>query len=284
MNASRQTWPCDALNAAVELPRQGPGHLICFVACAFKPIARADALLTFLQSVCDDLAGQMGARIECVRADRISAPGTIHTDIWRYIKLADAPVFDLSGLNGNVVLELGVAAAHRPQTSILVLRDKDEAEAGGFLFDLSPTRHLLYRQPDLVDAEFRGRAAPTNAPVQRKLFALIKSVCRDRIRSLQRNEKDADVPKDEKVALSFDQMYELLEPMTVAERRAYVKDDPAFQGAFDALSDLDAEPLVPASPALKEPTTPAPVTDSSWVPTVDARGNIIPFEPSPDPD
>lgn len=158
MPSSSYTWPRDVLQTPAELPRHAQDHLICFLACAFRPRERADELASFVQAVCNAIGKEIGAQIECIRADQISRPGTIHTDIWRYIQLADALIFDVTGLNGNVLLELGVAAAARSQSSILVLRDaEDQAEEGKFLFDLAPTRHLLYRRSIAASSEFAGR-------------------------------------------------------------------------------------------------------------------------------
>src|SRR5262245_12099610 len=123
MTASSLIWPRDVLQTASELPRQSQDHLICFLACAFRPLERADDLTSFIQNVCDEIGREIGATVECIRADQISVPGTIHADIWRYLQLADALIFDVTGLNGNVLLELGVAAAIRPQSSLLLLRD-----------------------------------------------------------------------------------------------------------------------------------------------------------------
>ena len=106
------------LQTAAELPRRAQNHLICFLACAFRPQDHADELVSFVQAVCTTIGQEIGAQIECIRADLISRPGTIHTDIWRYIQLADALIFDVTGLNGNVLLELGVAAAARPRVPL----------------------------------------------------------------------------------------------------------------------------------------------------------------------
>jgi hypothetical protein len=147
MLSSSYTWPREVLQTPVELPRHAQDHLICFLACAFRPRDRADDLASFVQGVCNSIGNEIGAQIECIRADQISRPGTIHADIWRYIQLADALIFDVTGLNGNVLVELGVAAAARPQSSVVVLRNaEDQAEEGKFLFDLAPTRHVLYRR------------------------------------------------------------------------------------------------------------------------------------------
>jgi hypothetical protein len=173
--AESHTWPREAFESAWELPRQADNHLICFLACAFRPSDRADELLQFIQSVCDELGREMKARVECIRADKLPAPGTIHADIWRYIDLADAVIFDVTALNGNVLVELGVAAARRPQHSVVILRDReDQAEQGRFLFDLSPARHLLYRRSPVGSLEFGAQLkeallhALTPAPYSRR--------------------------------------------------------------------------------------------------------------------
>ena len=147
MPSESSTWPREVLQTGGELPRQDQNHLICFLACAFQPKERADELLSFVQKICDSIGENIRAKITCIRGDQISIPGTIHTDIWRYIQLADALIFDVTGLNGNVLLELGVASAVRSQSSVLILRDiEDQAEDGKILFDIAPTRHLIYRR------------------------------------------------------------------------------------------------------------------------------------------
>jgi hypothetical protein len=158
MPTSSHTWPFDVLQTAAELPRHAQDHLICFLACPFQPRDRADQLVGLVQTVCNAIGQEIGAQIECIRADKISTPGTIHSDIWRYIQLADALVFDVTGLNGNVLLELGVAAAARPLSSVVILRDaEDQSEDGRFLFDLAPTRHLLYHRSVAGSPKFVGQ-------------------------------------------------------------------------------------------------------------------------------
>jgi len=82
-----------------------------------------------VQDACTKVGQSFGAKIECIRADKIGGGGTIHADIWAYIALADVLVFDLTGLNGNVLVELGVAAAMRSQDSVILLRDRADPDA-----------------------------------------------------------------------------------------------------------------------------------------------------------
>lgn len=158
MSSTSYTWPHDVLITEAELPRHDENNLRCFLACAFRPEDRADDLMKFIQMVCDAIGKDFGARIECVRGDQISNPGTIHTDIWQYIQLADALIFDVTGLNGNVLLELGVAAAIRPQASVIIIRDiEDQVLEGKFLFDIAPTRCFTYRRSLTEDTKFAGK-------------------------------------------------------------------------------------------------------------------------------
>jgi hypothetical protein len=114
------------------------------LACPLDPPDKADDLLHLIESVCEEIGRAVRADIECIRADQISTPGTIHSDIWKHLQLADVLIFDLTGGNGNVLLELGVAAACRSQDSIIILRDKADTATSNFLFDIAPSRHFLY--------------------------------------------------------------------------------------------------------------------------------------------
>ena len=69
--------------------------------------------------------------------------------------MSDAIIADVSDRNGNVMLELGVAASCRDKNNVIVIQD-DESE-GGFLFDISPARHLTYQRSLSGDLTFHGR-------------------------------------------------------------------------------------------------------------------------------
>ncbi|TKJ40608.1 hypothetical protein CEE37_06490 [candidate division LCP-89 bacterium B3_LCP] len=140
------TWPKDVVSSPTSIPRDDAGHLIVFLACPFTPIEKADDLRMFIQNICNSIADQFGAmKIQCIRADDISTPGIIHSDIWKYIYHADALIFDVTGKNGNVLLELGVAAACRSCNNVIIIRDQEDIIFDDkFLFDISPARHILY--------------------------------------------------------------------------------------------------------------------------------------------
>jgi hypothetical protein len=54
----------------------------------------------------------------------------------------DFIVCDVSGQNGNIMLELGIAAAWRRKEHVIILRDRSDYKPR--LFDLNPARHLEY--------------------------------------------------------------------------------------------------------------------------------------------
>jgi hypothetical protein len=138
------TWPKDAIASATPIKRDDASHLICFLACPFEPKNKQDDLLRFVQDVCNEIGSLIGANIECRRSDTISTPGIIHFDIWTHLAQADALIFDVTGKNGNVLLELGAAATYRSPQSIIILKDSSDVSPEKFLFDISPARHILY--------------------------------------------------------------------------------------------------------------------------------------------
>lgn len=83
----------------------------------------------------------MGARpdLKVVRADEVSRPGTITTDIIKRIMISDYVIADITYPNPNVFYELGLRHAHRNGT--ILIRDKKGPRAP---FDLSHLRHIEY--------------------------------------------------------------------------------------------------------------------------------------------
>jgi len=148
-------WPADYLKAPKEIDRKHGNHLIVFLISPFEPKDCYNELLNFCNYVCSEIGKRFGAEIECIRADSLSKPGTIHSDIWNYIQMADAIIADVSDQNGNVMLELGVAASFRDQNKIIIIRDEESDK--NFLFDISPSRHFMYKRSIFGDFLFRQR-------------------------------------------------------------------------------------------------------------------------------
>ena len=69
--------------------------------------------------------------------------------------MEDAIIADVSEQNGNVMLEPGIAASFRDKDRVIVIQDEESER--GFLFDISPARHLVYRRGLAGDVGFRDR-------------------------------------------------------------------------------------------------------------------------------
>jgi len=136
-------WPFDTLR---ELPPLRDDTAItsitCFVASPFKPTERWDDLLALIKHVARLIAADLRIPINCQRADEISSAGFIQAEIWQAIRDADIIICDVTGQNGNVMMELGVAATIRRKESIIILRETDDERP--HLFDISPARHIEY--------------------------------------------------------------------------------------------------------------------------------------------
>ena len=102
-------WPLDVITRPVPPDRDSLNHLRCFLICPFSPKDRFDDLYTLLNNACSNVGERISCTVECIRADKITSAGVIHSEIWAHIAQADVIVADVSGLNGNVMLELGVA-------------------------------------------------------------------------------------------------------------------------------------------------------------------------------
>lgn len=78
----------------------------------------------------------------CRRGDDISQPGAILSQIWQSLLQARLVIADLSGGNGNVLYELGLASVLGHE-AILLTQDISDVP-----FDLRHQRTILYRRDD----------------------------------------------------------------------------------------------------------------------------------------
>jgi hypothetical protein len=152
---STSVWPADYFKEPHEMDRKHANHLVVLLISPFEPRAKYNEVLAFCRSVCSEIGQMIGAEVECIRADSLSTPNVIHRDIWNYIQMSEAVIADVSDKNGNVMIELGVAASYRDKRNVIVIQDLNTE--GSFLFDISPARHLIY-PGKLSDApEFRNK-------------------------------------------------------------------------------------------------------------------------------
>lgn len=152
---STSVWPKDYLKEPHDIDRESDDHLVVFLISPFKPEERYDNLFKFCKAVCVEVGTLMRATVECIRADSPSTPNVIHQDIWNYIQMSDAIIADVSGQNGNVMFEMGVAASCRDKNNVILIKDSESKD--DFLFDISPARHLTYQRSLSGDLTFRDR-------------------------------------------------------------------------------------------------------------------------------
>jgi hypothetical protein len=145
-------WPNDIVLDPQELVRESPHRLVCFLLSPFVPRDVFDQVHAAVSLACSLCARSAGIDIECRRADTLHESKTIHDDIWRHIASSDLLVVDVTGLNPNVMIEYGVAAAlRRPQQVILIKAEEDESRLP---FNAFAQRYLTYRRSILGDQAF----------------------------------------------------------------------------------------------------------------------------------
>lgn len=136
---SLSIWPYDTWKALDSIPTREFRRLRCFVLCPFN---RAATILPMIRSAASVVQKAINHDIEVYYAGDIVGSSAVHPDIWTHILQADIIVADITGYNPNVMYELGVAAAWRLHSSVMIVCDKCDGYA--FAFDLQPARQIVY--------------------------------------------------------------------------------------------------------------------------------------------
>lgn len=153
MSAPESTvWPNDVVGLPRELERESPHRLVCFLLSPFEPREVFDPVHDAVAAACTLCARSAGIEIECRRADTLREAKAVHDDIWRHIASADLLVVDVTGLNSNVMIELGVAAAMRRPTQVILIKAADDPSR--LPFNAFAQRYLLYRRSIVGDPDF----------------------------------------------------------------------------------------------------------------------------------
>lgn len=145
-------WPRDYTNMdpatlRAESTDGWSQELRCFVACPSEPAAYFDDLFNLIQQTFKTAISGSGYSPVCHRAVDIVSSGTIHTEIWKSLRTADVVVVDVTNENGNVLFELGLAAAWHGKAQVILLKEDKLAagkDADRWLLDIQPFRHLIY--------------------------------------------------------------------------------------------------------------------------------------------
>lgn len=120
------------------------GEVTVFVLSPFEPKDEFDQILQLIKDICKELSEVLNIQIHCERSDKIASPGIIHSEIWERIRNSDILIFDLTGQNGNVLIELGVAAAWREKKQVILIKEPFPGEPR--LFNIAPARYIEYER------------------------------------------------------------------------------------------------------------------------------------------
>jgi len=151
-SAESTVWPNDGVGIPRELERESPHRLVCFLLSPFVPRETFDPVHAAVDAACKLCAQSAGVEIECRRADTLHEAKAVHDDIWRHIASADLLVLDITGLNPNVMIELGVAAAIRRPTQVILIKAADDLS--NLPFNAFAQRYLSYSKSILGDSDF----------------------------------------------------------------------------------------------------------------------------------
>jgi hypothetical protein len=143
LNMTGSIWPHDTyLSPKMPPQTKTPGAISCFLVSPYEPRPKWDDLFNLVKAVCTSVGQTLGVQIDCLRADSIASSGVIHPEIWEAILQSDFIICDVTGHNGNVMLELGIAAAWRNKEHVIIIRDTNDEKPR--LFDINPARHVEY--------------------------------------------------------------------------------------------------------------------------------------------
>ena len=161
LNMTQSVWPYDHARLDAYGAEKALSDLRCFVICPVNPSAYWDDLFAMIENICHELGRRFGVSIRCRRAIDVVSAGIIHPEIWQDILSADFIIADITGLNGNVMFELGVAAACLDKERVIIIREDLPNEPR--LFDINPARQIDY-----------ARSPSGFSQLDAKLFALIQ--------------------------------------------------------------------------------------------------------------
>ena len=137
-NMSSVIYPRDFFERQVRMDPK-----LCFVLSPFK------AKYEGIRKAVDAIVTQCG--FKAVHAKDIQQPGIIHADIWDHIQRAAVIIADVTEYNPNVFFELGVAAAVKDKSRLIMVRESTCDDT--FPFDISVFRYISYENsiPDSLE-------------------------------------------------------------------------------------------------------------------------------------
>jgi hypothetical protein len=140
-------------------PLFGPASYSIDRRLAFVIMPFRDDLTEIYDSVIKPTVEDENFSLVCRRADDYKTNKAIIQDIWKGICEARVIIADLTGLNPNVMYELGIAHTVGKDT-VLIYQDNADSRVG-FPFDLSHIRRIEYKNSAVGGANLRKDLAET---------------------------------------------------------------------------------------------------------------------------
>jgi hypothetical protein len=139
---TQSVWPYDHGQQDSYGTGKEIGELWCFVICPATPHSYWDDMFGRISNLCDQMSKHWGVPFRSRRAVDILSTGVVHPEIWQDIRTADLVIADITGRNGNVMFELGVASAWLDKDRVIIIREDNPEKPR--LFDINPARQLDY--------------------------------------------------------------------------------------------------------------------------------------------
>lgn len=132
-------WPSDSLPRPVP-SELNPERVDAYFLSPSEPVYAT--IQRLLRAALEAACSQHGLAGDLHRAIDSQSPVVIHDEIWNWLYHADLLVFGITGENGSVMMELGVASAWRLKPQIIVLQNRERERP--LPFNLSPARIIKY--------------------------------------------------------------------------------------------------------------------------------------------
>jgi len=136
-------WPHDCVD--IDAPETAlPHQYTCFLIAPFTPNEAFEELKHVIGTACEAVSKMGPFTLRLKTAEDADQTRPIHPQIWAWIRHADIIIADITGYNGNVMLELGVASAWRDLRNVIIMQAGEPEDK--ILFDVQPIKHIRYNR------------------------------------------------------------------------------------------------------------------------------------------
>ena len=134
-------WPRDRI---IQQERTGGlvrQELTCLFLSPSEPTGYWDDIFVIVDHICGCVAAQMGVPLECRRLAGAATDASIKSNPWAALVSSDLIVADITGRDGIVMFELGVASACVDKRSVVILAENLAAPP---IFDIHAACQIGY--------------------------------------------------------------------------------------------------------------------------------------------